>query len=411
MINSTERSKILLLNLGLDTDKSVVKSVGVKELKEMFDSFGHLTKVIVFTRKVLLKAFVEYSDFESAERAKAATHDKFIKNYGKARMYFSPLQSLKFSNKYLEFWEESAMEKGTAIEEDASTKNSLKFVGSENFKQQNTKKNDLKATSSRFSLNEGYQLFSSSFSKNNTQLHKSSCNSSINYPFSKSSHEPLFNSSEFMSRPQTQLTDNNTPSISRVVLVSNLANIFKNCDEVFNLFSAFGNISTILFMKNHQKALIEYTDLQYANEAITNLGNLEIGETKLHLSYSKYRSIDLNKNNKTENSMQFNEVFIVPFLKNRYGPRPQTSIPCLSSNLIISFSKAERAQTLDVYLAIERICKPAKTKLVNGKGKLGSEEEVVHMLFSFEDIQSAVYVMYKCHHSVVKGALLDVSFF
>lgn len=410
MINSTEKSRILLLNLGLDTDKVAIKTVGVKELRDIFGGFGQLTKVIVFTRKLLLKAFLEYADFESAEKAKSAFHEKTVKNYGKARLYFSPLQNIKFSNKYLEFWEEGAKDNGLAQEEDTSTKNSLKFIGSENFKQQNNQRNELRATSSKFSVNEGYQLFSVNQQKQSSYAPKNSFMSGSNIPFGKIIHDPLLNPSDIISKPYPQYVDANLSVLSRVVLVSNLANVFKNCNEVFNLFSAFGNIITILFMKNHQKALIEYTDLQYANEAITNLNHLELGETCLHLSYSKYHTIDLEKNNKNENSMQFNEVFVVPPIMNRYTPKPQTSVSSLSSSLILSFSKSEKSQTLDIYLAIEKLCKPSKTKLVNGKGKLGAQE-MVHMLFSFEDVPSAVYVLYKCHRTVVKGALLDVSFF
>jgi len=37
---------------------------------------------------------------------------------------------------------------------------------------------------------------------------------------------------------------------SKVILVSNLNNIFENAIEIHNLFSCFGNIVKILLMKN-----------------------------------------------------------------------------------------------------------------------------------------------------------------
>ena len=407
MINTTERSRILLLNLGLDTDKSCIKAVGVAELKEIFAGFGALTKVIVFTRKTLLKAFVEFSEAEGAERAKIALHEKVVKSYGKARLYYSPLQHLKFSNKYLEFWEQGAPNCAQNCEEDNSTKNSLMFAGSENIKAKGNRKGELRASSSQFNIANGYSLFAKSAQhRPDPASQKQSFISAKSSPFGATPFDPLLAPAKpFDGGVATALC-----GLSRVVLVSNLGNIFRSCAEAFNLFSAFGNICTILLMKNHQKALVEYTDLQYANEAITNLNGLAIGETKLHLSYSKYPSIDLQKNNKNENSCAFNEVYVVPGDKNRYAPQPHTAVASLSSSLLISFPRASKAQTLDVYLAIEKLCKPLKTKLVSGKGKLDSDQ-LAFMLFSFADVQSAVYVMYKCHHSTIKGALLDISFF
>ena len=163
-------------------------------------------------------------------------------------------------------------------------------------------------------------------------------------------------------------------------------------------------------MVNLQKALIEYTDLSHASNTITNLNNLLLGETKLRVNYSKYRKIDLQKNNKNENSMQFNQVLIVPPMRNRYRSSAQPSLSHLSSTLLISFPKIGNVNPIDIYLAIEKICKPIKTKQVNNKTLLG-KNEVVNMLFSFQDIQSAVYVMYKCHNNIVKGSLLDIFFF
>lgn len=47
---------------------------------------------------------------------------------------------------------------------------------------------------------------------------------------------------------------------SKVVLVSNMDNIFQSAREVFNLFSCFGNIKKVLLMKNLNKALVEYEE-------------------------------------------------------------------------------------------------------------------------------------------------------
>ena len=422
MVNTTEKSTILLLCLGLDTDKTEIKKVGVKQLKEIFREFGDLKKVIVFTRKVILKAFLEYENFENAELAKNAIHETFVKNYGKARIYYSPMQFLTFSNKYLEFWDDSMKENKQHPEDEMSTKLSLKnsvSSSSNRFSFCKDKLQPFKPTKTNNSIN--CQFFSNSVESFDSKLNTDNFLSNKNLIFSSqpnilgTAYDRLGNFKNIHhsispTNDKKDQFDEEPISISKVVLVSNLGHVFKNTEEIFNLFSAFGNITKILFMVNLQKALIEYKDLEYASETITNLNNLVLGETKLRVSYSKYKSIDLEKNNKNENSMQYNQVLIVPFMRNRYKSNSSSSIIPLSSTLLISFPKLSGLQSIDAYLAIEKVCKPIKTKLVNTKAVMG-KTEIINMLFTFEDIQSAVYVMYKCHNILVKGALLDIFFF
>lgn len=421
MVNTTERSKILLLCLGLDSDKAEVKKLGVKELQMLFGEFGHLAKVIVFTRKVLLKAFLEYDDFAGAEKAKNALHEKFVKNYGKARLYFSPMQEIKYSNKYIEFWEDTNGSKGNHSNIDNSTNASLIKPGSNNSNKLIFRKNSLKAAFMNIHPESNNQSFSNSTDRRVTKesnvapstreinaFNAQSCLfTALNQDEKQYESKTCYNYLKSSNKKQKEAK---TTKLSKVILVSNLANVFKNADEIFNLFSSFGNIVKILMMKNLQKALIEYTEIHFASEAITNTNNLSLGETRLRVNYSKYKTIDLLRNNQSENSMQFNEVIVVPPIKDRYKSTPNPIINPISSTLLVSFPKIGNVQTLDIYLYIERICRPIKTRLVNNKSLIG-KCEVVNMLFSFQNIESAVYVMYKSHNSIVKGTLLDVFFF
>lgn len=422
MINTPEKSTILLLCLGLDSDKTEVKKVNVQELRDIFGDFGSLKKVIIFTRKILLKAFLEYENYEEAETAKNNIHETFVKNYGKARLYFSPMQDLKYSNKYLEYWEDSAQEKLLPLDDDMSTKLSIKNSSSISSTKLSIRKESSPFMPQSHNLTyKGYQLFSSSIDTFDMNFNRDSFLSNKNFVFNP--HPNTSNSicddlklgqlSQLETSPELSKTnsiDEEEEVLSKVVLISNLAHVFRNTEEIFNLFSAFGNVAKILFMVNLQKALIEYTDFDFAGETIANLNNFVIGETKLRVSFSKYKKIDLLKNNKNENSMQFNQVLVVPPMRNRYKSNSRSAIIPLSPTLLISFPKLNNVQTIDIYLSIEKICKPTKTKLVNNREQMGMNG-VINMLFTFNDVQSAVYVMYKCHNSIVKGALLDIFFF
>lgn len=421
MENSAQKSSILLLNLGLDTDKSAIKSVGVAELKQIFGDYGTLKKIIVFTRKVLLKAFVEYEDTLQAERAKDALHNTVVGNYGKARLYFSPMERLEFSNKYLEFWEDKEAVKALPLDDDVSTKHSFKNSLSKishqfSFRKENCafaaqENKNARCTSGALSNITDVSRFN--FSKNSSSINRNlfaapqHCYNSL---VPRTNAEQALGFTELPVNAGQQDTYANGGQASCVVLVSNLGFVFKNTDELFNIFSAFGNIVKILYMVNLQKAMIEYSEPEYAAMCINNLSDFMLGETKLHISFSKYKTINLEKSGQNENSAQYNQVLVVPQVRNRYSSKSLCTTTPISSTLLISFLKNGRAQTIDVYLAIERICKPTKTKLV-GKSNAKEDSSSVSMLFSFGDIQSAVYVMYKCHNAVVKGALLDIFFF
>lgn len=421
MDNTAHKSSILLLNLGLDSDKCAIKKVGVRELKAIFAEYGRLRKIIVFTRKVLLKAFLEYEDISQAEAAKAAVHETVIGNYGKARLYFSPMEKLEFSNKYLEFWEDSASAKQSRADDDTSTKHSYKNSLSKFSHMFSNRKENYGVTGAEHKslhqtpilCNDSSDSIRINANKNNVFINKSVFSGSNQQFYNKSQtvvlHDSLTNNNDV----HTQALHNTSCSMqsSCVVLVSNLGHVFKNTDELFNIFSAFGNINKILFMTNLQKAMIEYSSVQFASTAIANLNDLSLGETCLRVSFSKYRTIALEKSSTNEASAQYNQTLVVPHVRNRYNAEsPLSPIVPLSSTLLISYICNGRTQTLDVYLAIERLCKPVKTKLVR-KSTAENEPPSVSMLFSFKEIQSAVYVMYKCHNSVVKGALLDIFFF
>lgn len=63
-------------------------------------------------------------------------------------------------------------------------------------------------------------------------------------------------------------------------------------------------------MKNLQKVMVEYKCAMSSRCAADNLNSYRMKNTVLKVNYSKYDEIDLRKNNKTENSVCYNDVFI-----------------------------------------------------------------------------------------------------
>lgn len=59
------------------------------------------------------------------------------------------------------------------------------------------------------------------------------------------------------------------PSV--VIFLIDLRNFFESAAEIYNLTSSFGAVKRVLFLRNQQKALIEYYIIADANRCIFNL--------------------------------------------------------------------------------------------------------------------------------------------
>jgi len=68
---------------------------------------------------------------------------------------------------------------------------------------------------------------------------------------------------------------------------------------LYNVFSNFGNISKIIFMRSKASALIEFESAEYAGVAKDYLNNIMFMGRPLRINYSNYPSIQIrNKQNK-----------------------------------------------------------------------------------------------------------------
>lgn len=64
--------------------------------------------------------------------------------------------------------------------------------------------------------------------------------------------------------------------------------------------------------------MVEYYETESSLICAVNINNFKLFNTELRINYSKYPTIDLEKNNKNSNSINFNEIFIPSNEDNRY---------------------------------------------------------------------------------------------
>lgn len=69
--------------------------------------------------------------------------------------------------------------------------------------------------------------------------------------------------------------------------------------------------------------MVEYYECDSSLMCAVNINNLKLKNTELRINYSKYKTIDLEKNNKNKNSINFNEVFVPAHEDHRFKPNDQ----------------------------------------------------------------------------------------
>jgi len=444
--NTTERSDILLLCLGPDTETSSIKDVAVADLFEVFSIFGSLNKVIIFKKKILLKAFLQFRRVENAVRAKLELHETFLNNFGKAKLYFSALQELSFSNKYLEYQEYSLHESQEQNTDNWSSALTMSILNSNNSKSVFSKNSFIETGSERCKLELPDGPRPSLFNPNGIRgrntvggvlgelkdlgnissaySHKSMSISGPNnlgisrFLLQKGSQFGSARKDSVQSvKRESHMTESEgstcpvqqTPS--KVLLVSNLFNCFDTVNEVFNVFSCFGNIYKVLLMKNLKKALIEYTTVEFAQTAQTAMNNQLFGSAKIKVNFSRYKKIDLKKNNKSENSQQFNEVMVASKLMHRFDSDEDQATQNPSESLTIICEKSPDLLPIDIFIQLTTVVKPQNFKLLNeDKENVEAESDSYKFLSKFSSVQEALAVLSKCHNAEVKGLPLKISF-
>ncbi len=161
-----------------------------------------------------------------------------MNNLGKARLYCSDRQELSFSNKYLEYWDYSAKKDNLS---NASTK--MEETGKQ-------------STIPHFDL-----------------AHLPRAKGSFqSLPEDQTGLEPRVSSSKSLP-PQSDISFKPKLCPSKVVLVSNINGTFDSVQDIYNFFSCYGDICKMIFLKNLQKAMIQFTQFEYSVFCVNNINN------------------------------------------------------------------------------------------------------------------------------------------
>lgn len=399
MNNTTQLSNVLLTLLGIEPAVDVISRIDISLIQSIFEGFGVLRKIIIFSKEIVVKAFVEFESVEQAVEAKHFLHNCEFNDLGKIKIYFSALQKLDINSKFMEFKDfakDRPRNHGGII-------NKFKKEAAGN--RANQKSSALVSLLPTLAPRKRSGLALNKNLLNTNDAEKSSNAVKVKAEDALSENAATEPQTATPFRKDSEPTEYGE---SKVVLISNLNEFFFTVTELFNVFSCFGNLVKVLLMKNLKKALVEFKKVQSAQAAIACMNYQMFGKTKIKVSMSKYKKIDLKRNNKSEASQNFNEVIIVSNKMNRFQ-NSSTNAIAPTASLIAVIEKNEKISLLDVLLAIQPFGKPLRTKCVE-EDKENQSVSLHQVVLKFQSVTQAIKVLAQAHNLEVNGYHLSLTF-
>ena len=133
-----------------------------------------------------------------------------------------------------------------------------------------------------------------------------------------------------------------------------------------------------------------------------------INGVTLKVNYSKYKTIDLSRNNKNMNSINFNEVLLVPSPMNRYNELGIETIKELSKVIEVKANSSDKLKSIDLYLLTEQIAKPINIKISNESDQC--KDKLTTMELTYNSAEEAAIVVMKLHSRQIADSKIIVNF-
>lgn len=186
---------------------------------------------------------------------------------------------------------------------------------------------------------------------------------------------------------------------SKVIYVRGLENPKMTIIMIYNLFSNFGNILKIIFLRNKSAALIEFENISYATQAKDSLNNLVFFGHPIKIFYSNYAEINLKKQ-----ESQMAEVFLGEEDTFRFKESKTISINPPSCVLHVSNLKKEACD----YEVIGNIFSPFG-KIV-GLKFINMENYKNMCLVKFNTLEESFNALAHLHGTDICGRKIQISF-
>eukprot|EP01017_Pseudomicrothorax_dubius_P027440 TRINITY_DN3165_c0_g1_i1.p1 TRINITY_DN3165_c0_g1~~TRINITY_DN3165_c0_g1_i1.p1 ORF type:complete len:580 (-),score=105.25 TRINITY_DN3165_c0_g1_i1:146-1885(-) len=192
-------------------------------------------------------------------------------------------------------------------------------------------------------------------------------------------------------------TDHRSP----VVYVKGFDSELVNVTMIYNIFSNFGNVEKIMYMRAKGIALIEFETIDYASIAREYLNNITLLDNPLRIYFSKYDSLVL-RSNPPEGADE--ETFIGSPAMNRFRGFKSISINPASTTLHVS--------NLVIFCCKDEIIR----NLFSPFGEIEALKFLFHennrnmCLVRFSNLQDSIWALANLHNYDLGGRKIQISF-
>ena len=100
-----QASAILLLCLGYEQPDQPAYHIRAHDFVALFQPFGILRKIIIFSKNPVLKAFIEFADIKFARFARDCLHNSVLNNFASIRLFFSNRESITCPGRFIDYWD------------------------------------------------------------------------------------------------------------------------------------------------------------------------------------------------------------------------------------------------------------------------------------------------------------------
>lgn len=401
-----QASAILLLCLGYERPEQPAQQIRAHDFVPLFQPFGLLRKVIIFSKTPVLKAFVEYTETRFARAARDYLHNSTLNDFLSVRLFFSNRESIICPGRFIDFWD-SEKHNDEPPSPALSTftlqrKNSLMPL-----EHKTTHYSDEVSSPELGRKMLGLSLDMTS-SQGQFGEPESPAIATVIKRFSVYSTQPTHLQFDGDVSPQLPLTRRGSLPLTKVLLLSNLDNVFDCARELYALCRGFGGVVKVLLMRNLQKALIEFANFASAKSCLEFINRLYLEKLAVRATFSRYENIDPKRGNKSENSLQFNDLFIVPEQENQLS---LANIKTVTPTPKISISAASNIQ-LDpngLYYQIIECLNKVNIFTMSSNFELFVEGKV-KVVFSMPTLRDAMTAVIKLDGANVKKCFLEAAF-
>ena len=363
-----------------------------EQLASLFAQEQEIADVLIFSREVQVKAFVEFKTPEAAQHVLSALNGK-VTEFGKFKLYVSKKDAIR--RREAQLTDKNHTPKDTSI------------VSADR---------DYKDRSSPFTLNLKNSFKPKNMLQSNPSIEEGLPQGSMQKPqqldsgrinTTKSTSGPYsFYPTQLqgISQSPSKLRPNALDNIEalKVVIVNRINPKVVSCQILSNLFCCFGNVTKILLSKEPSYALVEFESSEQAVSAIEHLKHLSFFSHPLKLKLSKYTSLNF-KALEAENNPSLQHFYVSP---KAYRYKCGLAIKINPPSRILHFTSV--SNNVDPVILFELLRQVHEPERIIQLARRGLNSKM--FLVEFREVFHAIELLSVLHNKQVDDRNLKISF-